>query len=91
MSHFSASSHLEGKLFLGRFLEELKLKSGLPGVEGGSSFLMFVTVSLLNLLFSALLFCVGKDLTNSDVSLRLRLHSGSMKSSTKGLLLLLLL
>lgn len=98
ISHFSASSHLEGKLFLGRFLptmleeeEELKLKSGLPGVEGASSFLICVTESLLSLLFSALVFETGKDLTNSEVSFRFSLQSGSMKSSTKGLFLLLML
>lgn len=95
MSHFSASSHLEGKLFLGRLFlptmeehgEEAKLKSGLPGIEGGSSFLRCVEESLLNLVFSAFGFGNGKYLTNSVVSLRLSLQSGSMKSSTKGLLL----
>lgn len=44
MSHFSASSHFDGKLL---FLETLKLNTGLPGVAGAvdSSFLL-VNVSL---------------------------------------------
>ena len=99
MSHFSASSHLEGKLFLERFLPMLvKLKTGLPGVEGASSLLCCVTKllpsSLLwaetsrKFLLSALPFGTGNDFTNSEVSLRLSLQSGSGKESTKGLSLL---
>lgn len=84
MSHFSASSHLEGKLFLGR--PELKVKTGLPGVEGESSSLLCCETEWP--LLSALPFGIGKgkgnDLTNSEVSLRLSLQSGSGKSSAKG-------
>lgn len=86
MSHFSASSHLEGKLFLERFLPmlELKLKTGLPGVEGASSLLCCCETESLPLE-------VGNDLTNSEVSLRLSLQSGSEKVSANGLLLMMLL
>lgn len=86
MSHFSASSHLEGKLFLGR--PELKVKTGLPGVEGESSSLLCCETEWP--LLSALPFGIGKgnDLTNSEVSFRLSLQSGSGKSSAKGLSLL---
>lgn len=84
ISHFSASSHLEGKLFLGR--PELKVKTGLPGVEGASNSLLCCETEWP--LLSALPLGTGKDLTNSEVSFRLSLQSGSGKSSAKGLSLL---
>jgi len=84
MSHFSASSHLEGKLFLGR--PELKEKTGLPGVEGASNSLLCCETEWP--LLSALPLGTGNDLTNSEVSFRLSLQSGSGKSSAKGLSLL---
>lgn len=92
MSHFSASSHLEGKFFL-ESPELLKLKRGLPGVEGASSTLLCADEAPRKLLqLSAFpLFGTGKDLTNSEVSLRLSLQIGSGKSSANGLFLLLLL
>jgi len=84
MSHFSASSHLEGKLFLGR--PELKEKTGLPGVEGASNSLLCCETEWP--LLSALPLGTGRDLTNSEVSFRLSLQRGSGKSSAKGLSLL---
>lgn len=87
ITHFSASSHLEGKLFLAL----VKLNTGLPGVEGPSTLLCAGSP-----LLSVPPFEVGRDLTNSEVSLRLMLQSGSGSGSGKasatanGLLLLLL-
>lgn len=68
MSHFSASSHLEGKLFLENLPTLLKLKMGLPGVEGASSLLCVIELlpSLLaetSLLSELPLFGIGKELS----------------------------
>jgi len=64
-------------------MPELKLKTGLPGVEGESTSLLCCETECP--LFSALEFGIGNDLTNSEVSFKLSLQSGSGKVSTKGL------
>lgn len=95
MSHFSASSHLEGKFFLlveERLFPTLKLKIGLPGVGGAETSLLLCvggaeTSRNPPLLSGPLtLFEVGNAFTNSEVSLRLSLQSGSGKVSTLFLL-----
>lgn len=81
-SHFSASSHFEGTFFLEK-LPTLKLKTGLPGV-GGASILLCMT-EFTPLLWDEMLLsftATGNDLTNSEVSLRLSLQSGSSNVST---------
>jgi len=71
MSHFCASSHLEGKVFLERLATVLKLKMGLvaAGIEGGSSLLCVVeqrpspTLAETSLLSELPLFGIGKELS----------------------------
>jgi len=68
-THFSASSHLEGKLFLERLGTLLKPKMGLPGVEGACSLLCVVellpspTWAETSLLSELPLFGIGKELS----------------------------
>nr|GMC77401.1 hypothetical protein Iba_chr03eCG10340 [Ipomoea batatas] len=93
-THFSASSHLEGKDFLEK-LPTLKLKIGLPGVEGASTTPPLLVTELSpppfflwrTLLLSGpplMAAAEGSDFTNSEVSFRLILQMGSGNESKNG-------
>lgn len=120
LTHFSASSHLEGTDLLAETswwcagLEELKNSNGRPGVAGTcccwcwccSARLLWaeaeeeedeeavevsrwypwppLPVAPLLLLLLAMVAMGKDDLTNSDVSLRLRLQSGSLNVGPNG-------